>query len=240
MVLQSVIRAIYPPQCLSCEEQTEEELGLCPACWRETAFIRGLACGSCGQPLMGESDGTVLQCDDCLTIARPWARGVAALRYEGVGRKLVLGLKHADRTDLAPALGLWLARAADAALSPDTMIVPVPLHWRRLLKRRYNQSALLAHAMGRQTGLTVVPDALIRRKATPPLEGRSRTARFETLQDAIAPHPKRGKAMQGKPVLLVDDVMTSGATFAAATEACLAAGALSVCVAALARVGKDT
>jgi len=238
--LQSVIRAIYPPQCLSCEEQTAEELGLCPACWRETAFIRGLACVSCGQPLMGEGDGTDLKCDDCLTIARPWTLGVAALRYEGVGRKLVLGLKHGDRTDLAAALGLWLARAADAVITPDTVIVPVPLHWRCLLKRRYNQSALLAQVMGRQTGLTVLPDALIRPRATPPLEGRSRNARFETLQDAIATHPRRAAGMRSKPVLLVDDVMTSGATFAAATEACLAAGATSVCVAALARVGKDT
>lgn len=239
MGLQSVIRAIYPAQCIACDELTAVEFGLCAACWRDTPFISGLVCDACGTPLPGDEGGDAVHCDDCMTVARPWSRGRAAFGYAATGRRLVLGLKHGDRTDLAQAAGPWLARAAGILVQDDTVVVPVPLHWTRLLRRRYNQAALLAQSLGRVIDRPCIPDALLRTRRTQSLDGHGREARFEALQDAIAVHPRRGRLIAGKSVLLVDDVMTSGATFAAATEACRAAGAAQVCVLALARVAKE-
>lgn len=234
-----VLRAIYPPQCLACGDPTETEFALCGPCWRDTPFITGLTCDACGTPLPGEGGGDPVLCDDCMTIARPWAHGRAALAYDGRARRMILQLKHGDRTDLAPALAAWLLSAARPLLTPDTLVVPVPLHRTRLLRRRYNQAALLSAQLARQAGLPHRPDALIRTRRTRKLDGHGKEARFAALQGAIAPHPRHGAAVQGRDILLVDDVMTSGATLAAATEACHAAGARQVCIAALARVVKD-
>ncbi|MHA6324483.1 ComF family protein [Roseivivax sp. CAU 1753] len=237
--MQTLMDAVFPPSCLCCGGLTEASGALCGTCWRETPFIVGAACDRCGTPLPGDVEA-VGSCDDCLTIARPWRQGRAALVYSGRARDLVLKLKHADRHDIAGPAGQWLARAARDLVCPDTVIVPVPLHPFRLLRRRYNQSALLATALGRETGSPVCNDALRRRRRTPNLDGLTRDARFRALQDAIAPHPGRGAFLTGKAVLIVDDVMTSGATMAAATQAAYVAGAHSVCVVALARVAKDT
>jgi predicted amidophosphoribosyltransferase len=235
--MQSVIRAIYPAQCVACEALTEAEHGLCGDCWRDTWFIHGTCCDSCGMPLMGAGDD--LQCDDCMVIARPWEKGRAALVYKDMGRRLALGLKHGDRLDLVPSLAAWMAHAGRDFISPDSLLVPVPLHWTRLFKRRYNQAAELAKGVARGTGADVCGDALHRPKRTKALDGHTRDARFAALQGAIVPHLRRGALMKGRDVVLVDDVMTSGATFAACAEAALAAGAQSVCVLALARVVKD-
>jgi ComF family protein len=190
-------------------------------------------------PLPGEDDMGDVQCDDCMRIARPWSRGYAAMLYRDNARKLVLGLKHGDRTDLAKPSARWMVSMLPD-VPQDTLVVPVPLHWLRFLKRRYNQAGLLAREVARQTGLTYLPDALQRPRATKPMDGVSRDSRFVAMESAIVPHPKRSSALQGRRVLLVDDVMTSGATLAAATEACKEAGADHIDVLVLARVAKDT
>jgi len=188
---------------------------------------------------MGADHGDRVQCDECMTIARPWDQGRAALEYKGIGRRLVLGLKHGDRLDLTwPAAG-WMAVRAAPLLRENTLIVPVPLHWSRLIKRRYNQAAALAVDLGKHVKRPVLVDGLIRVERTKPLDGVGRTARFDALNGKIKPHPKRGKALRGKSVLIVDDVMTSGATLAAATEAARSAGAANVSIVTLARVVKD-
>ncbi|MBI1417191.1 MAG: ComF family protein [Limimaricola sp.] len=240
MRMQTVVRALYPPQCVGCAALTTEDFGLCGACWRETPFISGLVCDCCGAPLPGHDDGLAVHCDDCLATPRPWAHGRAALRYEGTARRLVLALKHGDRTDLAQAAGRWMAQASGPLLRDDMLVVPVPLHWTRLLRRRFNQAALLARVVGGVTRMEVMPDLLVRSRRTHLLEGLGRDARFAMLDAAIYPHPKRGVQAAGRPVLLIDDVMTSGATLAAAAEAAQAAGATEVCVLTLARVCKDT
>lgn len=233
--IQTAIRLLYPPRCGLCETLVDSEFGLCGPCWRDTPFITGLVCEACGVPLPGQ--GKREYCDSCLSSARPWRRGRAALLYKANGRRLVLSLKHGDRHDLIrPAAG-WLARAAAPLLVPDMIIAPIPLHWMRLYRRRYNQAALLARGIVAQTGHSLCPDLLQRPKRTRMLDGLGHTARFDTLKDAIRLHPKRQSLIAGKPVLLVDDVMTSGATFTAAAHACLDAGAGTVCILALARVG---
>jgi len=201
--------------------------------------VTGLVCDSCGTPLPGEDPGHMVHCDDCLTIARPWSQGRAALLYKDNGRKIVLALKHGDRLDLARPAAAWMLRAAAPILQPDMLVVPVPLHWLRMLKRRYNQAALLSGALARAAGLPHCPDLLLRRRNTRSQEGRDREGRFANMADALRVNPVREWQVVDRPVLLVDDVMTSGATLAAATEACIAAGATRISVLVLARVAKD-
>ena len=239
MSLQRAIAAIYPPQCITCNALVASDFGLCPDCWRDTPFIAGLLCTKCGTPVPGEAEGQEVICDDCLHIARPWTAGRAALLYRDNARRLVLALKHGDRMELARPAGQWLKQAARPLLRPDTLVVPVPLHWWRLIRRKFNQSALLSAALARAAGLEHCPDALLRRRYTGSQEGRSRDDRFANLAGSIAVHPRHRARIAGRSVLIVDDVMTSGATFAAATEACLAAGADQVNVLSLARVAKD-
>ena len=237
--LQSALRLAYPPRCLTCDDVVSTDFGLCADCWRDTAFIGGLVCDLCGTPLPGEDLGGAEHCDDCRTIARPWVRGRAAILYKSKGRDLVLALKHGDRLDLARPAAAWMARAARPLVADNPLVVPVPLHWLRLVTRRYNQSAELARRISRALSLDCCPDALRRIRGTGTQDGRSRDGRFANLDGALRVAPSRAGRVRGRAVLVVDDVMTSGATFAAATEACLAAGATQVSVLALARVTKD-
>lgn len=223
---------------MMCEARVEERGGLCGPCWRETPFLQGLVCHACGSSLPGEDAGEVL-CDTCLALPRPWEAGRAAISYRDAGRRVVLALKHRDRLDLVPAAAEWLHRAGQPLFRPDTVLVPVPVHWTRLLTRRYNQAAELCRGLARVSGLQAVPDALLRTRRTPMLDGLTVAERFDTLSGAIKVDPERSDALAGRDVCVMDDVMTSGATLAAATGAIYAAGAERVCVLVLARVEKD-
>ena len=235
--IQTMLQILYPPRCINCGDMVESDFGLCGKCWRNTPFIEGLCCDLCGTPLPGQSSETEF-CDDCLTRPRPWIRGRAAFCYNDIGRKLVLALKHGDHQEIARPAGLWLARAARPILHHQMIIAPIPLHWTRMIKRRFNQSALLAQELAKNTGHPCCPDLLVRHIRTKSLEGQGHEARFETVTGTISPHPKRRHRMIDRSVLLVDDVMTSGATMTAAAEACLAAGASDVSSLVLARVAK--
>ncbi len=241
-VREGVARAaglIFPHQCVSCRTLVEVDGGLCGACWRDTPFVTGLVCDCCGAPLPGADEDAIL-CDECLGSDRGWSRGRTATLYDGVSRRLVLALKHGDRLDLVKPAARWMRNAGRPILEPDMLVVPVPVHWRRLFKRRYNQAALLARQIARTEHLDCVPDALVRARSTGSQEGKGREARFDNVADAIRPHPRRGAAMAGRHVLLVDDVMTSGATLSASAAAARAAGARDVSMLVLARVAKDT
>jgi ComF family protein len=235
----SVVDTLYPPVCLTCDATVLEPGTLCAACWQDTAFVTGLVCEHCGAEQAGHpSDGPVF-CDDCLAQPRPWNRGRAVMAYGGMGRRLILGLKYGDRHDaVAPAAG-WLHRVTAPLIRPDTIIAPVPLHRWRLFQRRYNQSALLGMALGRRVARPCLPDMLVRLRATGTQDGKSRDGRFANVAGAFAVNPRRVAGVAGRHILLIDDVMTSGATLSAATEACYLAGADAVDVAVLARVGRQ-
>ena len=237
--LRGALRLVWPPQCLTCRAVVAEDHAFCPDCWAGARFTGGLVCDQCGTPLPGGQPGEVALCDDCLAIARPWSRGRAALVYAGTGRSVVLALKHGDRQDIARPAARWMLRAGADLIEPGMLVAPVPLHWRRLLRRRFNQAALLSAGVARLAGLDHCPDLLQRIRRTPTQDGRGRDGRFANVQGAIRVHPRRAARLDGRAVLLVDDVMTSGATLAAGAEACLAAGASHVAVLVLARVAKD-
>lgn len=214
---------------------------LCPPCWAEAEFIAGPSCPGCGAPVAAgtEADSGDHPCDSCLAQPRPWDGARAALVYRGTGRKLVLALKHGDRADLAAPLGDWLARAAAPLIVPDMVVIPVPLHPRRLLQRRYNQAMLLAARLARRHRLPMQPVALRRLRPTPMQDHRRLEDRFANQQGAIVAAPRAVAAFLGRPVLLVDDVMASGATLSESAQALLDAGAGAVFVAALARAVRD-
>lgn len=237
--LQTAVSLIYPPRCITCGEVVESDFGLCGTCWRDTSFLGGMICDGCSVPLTEGGQGDVHHCDACMRDPPPWEQGRSALLYKDTGRKLVLALKHGDRQEMARPAGLWMANMMRAGVAEGTIVVPVPLHWSRLIKRRYNQSALLARAVAKKMDLAWCPDALVRVRRTSSLEGMSREERFKTLENAIMPHAKRGACMLGRPVLLIDDVFTSGATLMACTHACLEAGSGPVRVLTLARAAKD-
>ena len=232
--LAAMARAIYPARCMVCDTYTDAPGGLCPSCWHDTHFISGSTCTTCSAPLPGEVTGA--QCDTCLSFPPPWQRGIAVLEYEGSGRRMVLALKRHDRLDLAPALSAWLTRAAAPVLAQTDIIAPVPLHPSRLARRKFNQSAELARPMAELAGIAYIPDLLSRTRKTESQQGKDRIERQENLKAAIAPTPRHRAALAGKRVLLVDDVLTTGATLSACTEACFAAGAQNVNIVVLARV----
>lgn len=237
-LMQTVIDVVFPPHCLCCAGAVNESGGLCPDCFRDTSFVTGLVCDGCGTPLPGD-DTDLVHCDDCLRIARPWDQGRAALVYAGTGRSLALSLKHRDKQEIAPSAGLWMARAAQTMQCPDPLLVPIPLHLHRLLSRRFNQSALLAQHTATHLSAETCLNALRRRTKTPKLDGMTRDQRFAAMAGKLQATPSQTTKIVDRNVILIDDVMTSGATLAAGTEALRAAGAASVCILVLARVVKD-
>lgn len=244
-MLKGALRILYPPQCLSCADPVSGENGLCARCWADSHFITGHACCRCGAPLPGDEDAgldraadTQSICDDCMMIARPWRHGRAAMIYAGTGRQLVLALKHADRPDLAPALGDWLARAARPLIRPGMVVVPVPVHPWRLLKRKYNQSELLASRVASVFQLPCRPAVLHRTRHTEGQDHKGVSDRFANVAGSIAVSRRDRSRIEGLPILLVDDVMTSGATLAQAAEALRAAGSGPISVAVVARAVK--
>ena len=237
--MQNPLKILYPDQCVACGGLVDGAGGLCAACWPETPFIDGLVCDACGTPLLGEAAGARPLCDDCLAEHPPWVRGRAVLAYRDAGRRMVLGLKHSDRLDLVRPLAGWMAARGAPLRSADAVLVPVPLHWSRLLTRRFNQAALLARELGRIWGCPVLPDALVRARRTRPQERMTRAERQNNQSGAIRVNPRRVHKVAGLPVVLIDDVMTSGATLSAATKALCDCGVGEVRVLTLARVVKE-
>ena len=170
----------------------------------------------------------------------PWGEGRAALRYDDQARRLIMPFKYGDRTELARALASMMARAGGALLDRADLLVPVPLHRWRLLGRRYNQAALLARALAGMSGRPAVLDGLLRVRRTVPLLALSRARRRAALSGAIVANPARLPILRDARVLLIDDVLTSGATAEACTRALLAAGAGGVDVLAAARVHDES
>ena len=192
-------------------------------------------CALCGHPFeVDVGEGAV--CGACLEEPFPFQRARAVFLYDETSRSLILRFKHADRLEGAPAFAKWMARAGADLLGQTPVLVPVPLHRWRLLRRRYNQAAILAQALGREIGASVEMGVLIRHSHTP-VQGRlGRTERARNVRGAFSVPPKRAPKIAGRHVVLVDDVMTTGITLSECAQALLKAGASSVDVLTLGRV----
>lgn len=235
--LERLTDAIYPPRCLACPDPTETAMGLCGSCWREVHFLAGPVCDLCGVAVPSARGATTrIICESCTHAPPPWDQGRAAIGYDGVGRKIVTGLKSRDRLDSVPTLARWMTGAGAAILSDDMIVVPVPIHWKRRLERRFNQSAELARAVAARAELPYEPDFLARPNATAIQRGKSREQRHRNVANAIEVPKAQRSAVAGRHILLIDDVMTTGATLGAATEALRGSGAARVSVLVLARV----
>src|SRR6516164_2647084 len=229
-----VLDIALPTLCVSCREPVAGE-GVCADCWSKLSFIAKPYCPRLGIPFVYDPGPDMLSME---AIASPpaYQRARAAVRYDDVARTLVQALKYHDRTDLAPTMGRWMARAGTQLLDGADMLIPVPLHWRRAWRRRYNQSGALARVIERQTGVKVRGDVLHRVRATEQQIGLSRPQRASNVQGAFAVSAAGKAELQGRRVVLIDDVLTSGATLDACARALLRAKAAEVDVLVFARV----
>jgi ComF family protein len=235
----SVLNFLFPPLCIGCREPVGETGGFCPACWSGIVFLDGPGCACCGTPFPVDpgdyAQGGETLCAACLARPPAYARARAIFAYDEKSRGPILALKHADRLDLVPGFARWLERAGAALLAECDLIVPVPLHRFRLWRRRYNQAAELARALARRSGKPDDPLALERSRPTQSQGAMvSARARRRNVLGAFRV-PDSGK-VRGRSILLVDDVLTTGATAEAASRALLRAGAAKVMVLALSRI----
>ena len=229
---------LYPPTCLACRAATGAHGALCPHCWSAMRFIERPFCERLGTPFDQEF-GEGLLSPQAIADPPVFSRARAVARFEdGPARKLAHRLKYSDRAEIARPIARWMARAGADILADADFLVPVPLHRLRLWKRRFNQAALLAKEVSRWTGKPCDVGALLRVKATRSQVGLSRVQRAENLQGAF--RVAEGASVRGRNVILVDDVLTSGATANAASRVLLRAGAKWVDVMVFARVVTGT
>ena len=230
-----MLNLLLPWRCIACGVSVEGPGALCPDCWSGIAFIAPPLCACCGYPFPYEVGASAL-CASCVAHPPHFERARAVFAYDDGSRGPVLAFKHADRIDAAPAFGQWLKRAGAELLADDPLILPVPLHRTRLMTRRYNQSAELARALSAASGATCVPDLLVRTRRTPSQGGLSASGRRRNVQGAFALRPGMEARIQGRRMLLIDDVFTTGATADACARALRRAGSGPVDVLTLARV----
>lgn len=237
-VIAPAVDLVYPPRCPVCGEGLGEQSGLCLDCWNSLRIPGAPSCAQCQRPLdslIGGNLSEALQCAPCMAKA-PRHDGIAAATlYNDTSRALVLAFKHGRRIALAPMLGrMMAARLPD--LDGDWLIMPVPLHRWRLWQRGFNQAGLLAREIARITGHQLMVDGLERKRRTKPLGGMGRKERQRMLAGAIRVSPSKMASIKGQNVVLVDDVLTSGATSNACVDALKRVGAKRVLVCCFARV----
>lgn len=232
---RGLVDSLLPAQCMLCHAEVDQVGRICTDCWPTLSFVAEPLCPTCGTPFaIPVPEGLI--CGACLRQPPRFARARAVFVYAGGGRELVLRFKRGDRTDLAPGLAGLMRSAGAVLLEECDVIAPVPLHRMRLWRRRFNQAALLAQALGKLSGKPVGLELLERQRPTRSLGHAGRSERRRILAGAIRVDPRSDTAIHGSRVLLIDDVLTTGATASACCRALLRAGAASVDVLTLARV----
>ncbi len=229
---------ILPPRCVISGEIVDRQGMIAPDIWSTLDFIADPKCETCGFPFEFDVEEGSL-CASCLDYPPHFDSARSALKYENASRSIILGFKHADKTHAALAFTPWLKRAGQGVISRADVIVPVPLHRRRLIARRYNQAAIMAQYLSRETAVPVCLDALIRTRSTAQQGYLGAKDRFKNVKHAFALNPVHVKAMADKIVVLLDDVYTTGATVNECTKALKGAGVREVHILTLARVARD-
>lgn len=249
-----LLDVMLPPTCPGCRAIVGPPGGLCPECWEKITFISdpgisgpgvsGSGCSVCGHPFEfsgppTSAEGAVI-CGACARETPPFGRARAAFVYDDASRKMVLAFKHADQTEWAGLFATMLMRAGQELIDDCDLIIPIPLSRKKLFSRRYNQSGEMARKLSINSGKAFAPGLLERipvrgaKKASQ--ASLSRRARFENVRGVFKVPVKNASKLQGKSVLLVDDVLTTGATVRAASRALISAGAKNVDVLTLALV----
>ena len=234
-VARAALHLILPPLCSSCQTPVSTPHAFCHTCWGAMQRIDGAVCVQCGIPfpspvLEGE------KCIHCSADEPAYTHVRAAATYDDLSRALVLRLKHADQTDLIPSLGQLMLSCGASLLMQADLLVPVPLHYTRLIRRQFNQSALLARWLAEKTNKAVATQILVRHRATKTQGHKKRAERFKNVRDAFSVHEQAPPLIKNKNILLIDDVMTTGATLHECAKTLLQAGALGVNGLVLARV----
>ena len=233
---RAALDLVLPPMCLNCRALVAEPQSVCAACWNALRFLSPPHCIQCGIPFPHDL-GLGVKCAACIARPPSFTRARAALAYDDASRALILGFKHGDRLEAVPLFARWMAAAGQDVLEDADLIVPVPLHWRRLLARRYNQAAELARALAAIGGVKAETRLLTRSKPTRSQgEMHSARARMRNVAGAFAVAKDARPRLAGRNVVIVDDVLTTGATLSACAKALLRAGAGSVSLVTLARV----
>ncbi len=227
-----------PPRCIGCGARTDSAGLACARCWSNLTFIAPPFCQCCGAPFDFAVEGDI-RCAACHADPPPYDRARAAVTYDEGSRGLVLGFKHGDRLHAAPAFGAWTARAGAELLNDADIVTPVPLHRLRLIRRRYNQAALIAAHAARLAGVTHLPDLLERHRATPSQGELGAAARQRNVAGAFRLNPRHAERVKGSRIVLVDDVLTTGATVGACARVLRRGGAARIDVLTLARVVLD-
>lgn len=244
------IEWLLPARCPLTGKPVERQGMVAAEAWTRLRFVADPQCHTCGIPLSFSDSASPdvapetenrdeVRCTECLINPPPFRRARSALVYDDNSRQMILGFKHGDQTYAVKTFTPWLMRAGAGYWPATPLLVPVPLHRWRLLRRRYNQAALLTQALGRELGLTSIPDALLRVRATVAQGHMKRSERAHNVRKAFIANPRHVSSLSGRHIVLVDDVLTTGATVRECTAALLAAGAREVSVLTIARTVKD-
>jgi ComF family protein len=233
--LKILLDATFPAGCINCSESTNTPGSLCASCWPAMTFLSDPCCYTCGYPFEYDS-GQGSQCGVCLQSAPQFTQARSVLEYNKHSREMVLGFKHADKTDRCPAFASWMYRAAPDLVRKADIICPVPLHPLRLMKRRFNQSALLAIELAKLSSQKVAPDLLTRTRHTQSQGTLSVLGRHKNVRGVFQVTSKKVPSIKNAHILLIDDVFTTGATVNACSKCLLTAGAARVDVLTFCRV----
>lgn len=237
--LKNLFSQILPARCPVSGEIVATQGSLSPKAWQALNFISDPICTCCGLPLeISMKDMGELLCGGCTAFPKTYRRARSAVAYDDASRGLILGFKHGDQLHLTLTFIPWLKTVGGELLQDADLLVPVPLHWRRLIKRRYNQSAVIAQRLSRETGLAYVPEALKRIRHTPVQGHLSARERYKNVSKAFSVDLKQRDVIKDKKIVLIDDVYTTGATVEECAGALYAAGAARVDVLTVARVSR--
>lgn len=232
---QSFLDLILPPRCFGCGEATSQHHTLCASCWKNCTFLSTPWCNSCGWPFPFETPQQTL-CSSCHRLPPLFVQCRNALAYQESSRPFILKFKHGDGTYLAPGLSQLMLRVGQDILSQTDLLIPVPLHWKRLFLRQYNQATLLSHQITRQTSIPTHTGIIKRHRSTPQQGRQNRKDRAANVRDAFTVPPDKRSIIAGKRLTLVDDVFTTGATLTECARILLNEGAKEVRALTLARV----
>ena len=225
---------VIPPTCLSCKTPVGNSASLCSACWQSLTFVSKPYCQVCGQPFDVEDHDNQL-CGKCIGRQPPYSRLRSALVYDDESRSMILSFKHGDQLNACPTFTKWLSTTDPSLFDNLDTVTAVPLHWQRLFRRRYNQSAMMSNALSKGIGVKSIPDLLVRERNTPSQGHLTRSQRKTNVRGAFSINKRYTEYVSAKTILLIDDVLTTGATIEACCRTLTKAGAAEVRVLTLAR-----